>query len=338
MTNAPRVSVITGYYNRVDAVEATIKSILTQTFHDFELIAFDDCSTDGTGQRLLDLQSRISDSRFRVVIHKKNTGFTKGLIEAIRATSGEYICIQGSGDISLPRRLQRQVETLDADSSIGVVGCWYTNIVSNTGARRPRRPDASTLDFKGLLKGNTFSHGEVMIRRSVYEAAGGYRAEFKYAQDYDLWLRIIKLAKLHTVPEFLYERRVRFDGVSYHPDKFPLQARYSIIAKRIAQMRDQEATAALDTLRKEGPQTLVPLEDPELQSRITRAILRSSVFGGDAEAKKLIEFAATGNLRKGTLRAICSILKSNALRPFTAGIQRALGISMQDGKTELNKD
>lgn len=328
---SPKVSVITGYYNRADVVEMTIRSILSQTYEDFELIAFDDCSTDGTGERLLALQHRLKDQRFKVVVHRTNKGFTQGMIDAVGSSSGEYICVQGSGDISLPQRIERQVALLEARPEVGAVGCWYTNVVSTTGARRKRKPRADEVGFTELLKGNVFSHGEVMIRRSAYEAAGGYRAEFKNCQDYDLWLRISRIAKLATVPEFLYERYIRFDGVSYHPQKFSLQARYSLLAKRLAQMSDAQAAHELGRLGTSGPLALVEQSDPELQSKYMKACLRSAVFGAPREAKALATENITNDLFRRGLLSLIALFESRPLTPLRKIVPRILGITANGG-------
>jgi len=301
------VSVLTGYYNRVHCVDETILSILNQSHQDIELIAFDDCSTDGTGDRLIALRDELADPRFKVLIHESNKGFTQGMIDAIAASDSEFICVQGSGDISLPRRIERQVSALRSDPDIGAVGSWYTNVVETNGRRYPRRPDANGVDFESLMKGNVFSHGEVMIRRSVYEAAGGYRSAFTFCQDYDLWLRIAKISKLHTVKEFLYERSVRFDGASYHPKKFPLQARFTILARRFALMSEPELGAAIARLGEVGPGEFVQGDDPELQRILLKAVLRSTIFGATQEAGKLSEQLTPG-IPKAILRTINSIV------------------------------
>lgn len=286
-TRTPKVSVITGYYNRADCVDSTILSILNQSYTDIELIAFDDRSADGTGNRLLELQDRLRDDRFKVIIHEKNKGFTVGMIDAIAGSRGEYVCVQGSGDVSLPERVRRQVAVLDSMPDVGVVGCWYTNVVDGSGHRRQRKPIADNVGFAELMKANIFSHGEVMMRRSVYDLAGGYRPQFRFCQDIDLWLRASKHSRLHTVKDFLYDRHVRFDGVSYHPDKFPLQARYAILTRKAASLSGTELEDFLKILGASGPEVLVPADDKTLQRLLRSAVLRSAVFGGSVEAEKL---------------------------------------------------
>lgn len=322
----PKVSVITGYYNRSDAVEATIRSILDQTFRDLELIAFDDCSNDGTGECLLRLQAELGDSRFRVIIHETNRGFTQGMIDAIAASQADYICIQGSGDVSLPERIARQVQLLDSRPEVGAVGCWYTNIVSTTGARRERRPNADDVALEDLLEENVFSHGEVMMRRETYLRAGGYRVAFKYSQDIDLWLRIVRLARLATVPEFLYERYVRFDGVSYEPRKFSLQARYSILARRFAVMPPADAQDALQRLAAHGPSTMIPDNDPDLQKRYIKGALRSAIFDASTNAEEVVRSNVTGAALRFGLVAFIRLLRSPLMSPARTLTARMLGI------------
>lgn len=322
----PKVTVVTGYYNRADAVDMTIHSVLSQTFADIELIAFDDCSNDGTADRLLQLSEELQDPRFRVIVHESNRGFTQGMIDAIAASSSDYICVQGSGDVSLPARIERQVALLDAQPRVGAVGCWYTNVVSTSGARRPRRPSAVGVDFDGLLKGNVFSHGEVMMRRSAYAQAGGYRAAFKNCQDYDLWLRMVRVSELATVPEFLYERFIRFDGVSYDPRKFSVQARYFLLTRRIAQMPENEAAATIAALATSGPLPLIDKSDSALQKRYIKAALRSAVFGASREAAALAEENIASRPVRFALVSFIRIYGSPLLSPLHRIVSKVFGM------------
>ena len=322
----PKVSVITGFYKRGDFLETTIRSILNQTFSDFELLVFDDASPDGTGQRLLDLAAEIDDPRLRPILHETNLGFTQGMIDAIAKSTGEYIAVQGSGDISLPARLARQVEYLDAHPRTGAVGCWYTNVVAETNARRERNPDATGSTLASLLRGNVFSHGEVMMRRSAYLEAGGYRAAFRNCQDYDLWLRLVQVSDLATVREQLYDRYVRMDGVSYDPKKFAVQARYFLLAQRIGGMDPKQSAAMADTLAKEGPLGMVPQDDKALQARYLKAALRSIVWGASDEAEALARSSIVSPLRRTGVIATARILKSPIGKPVRRFIQKRFGV------------
>jgi glycosyltransferase involved in cell wall biosynthesis len=276
---APRVSIITGFYNRGHLLDRTLQSLLKQTYPNFEIIVFDDCSTDDTQSRLAEYEVKYG-SRLRVIRHATRLGFTRGMINAIENSDGEFIAVHGSGDTASENRISAQVEAFRQRPDLTVVGSHYVNIVESTGVKRLRTPDASKVTFNSLMRQNLFSHGEVMMRRSAYEQAGGYRAEFESCQDLDLWLRMIKIGPFATVPEPLYQRYILFDGISYDPPKALKQWRYSVLTKRLARMDPDQAEATLRILRgSEGLSKLVPSHDPELQRKVFSASLRLLAWG-----------------------------------------------------------
>lgn len=323
----PRVTVITGYYNRAAVVERTLSSVLHQTYSDFDFIAFDDASTDDTLSAMESFAQHADDARLEVRGHTVNVGFVAGLKEVIDNSDSEYIAIQGSGDVSAPTRLSKQVELLDSRPEVGAVGSWYYNIVEAERVRRLRQPNADDVDFASLVNGkNVFSHGEVMIRRDHYEAAGGYRTAFKNAQDLDLWLRLVRVSKLATVREPLYERYVQFDGVSYNPRKFPTQMKYSIAARELAMMSTDEAVRWLPLIEEQGPAALVTDSHRTLQKRYLEYALRSAILGAPQDAlevAQLIRPAAWRSFISGALRAYASPVAA----PLRSVARRGAGVS-----------
>ncbi|WBL41239.1 glycosyltransferase [Algoriphagus halophytocola] len=226
----PKVSIVTGFYNREDYVEDSIKSLLNQDYENLEIIIFDDCSTDRTFEKI----GEICGDNFKVhlIKHERNLGFVKGMINAINCSSGEFIAVHGSGDISLPNRVSKQVGFLNANPTLVGVGCYYANVdFANDVYKKVKRD--GPFDFNCFYKSNPFSHGEVMYRKSVYHKVGGYRDIFKFSQDLDLWLRMSKEGEFGCVKEILYERIINFTGASYSPSKIILQRKYSILAKEL---------------------------------------------------------------------------------------------------------
>ena len=135
----PLVSVISAYYNREDHVEESIQSLLDQTYENLEIITHvDDGSTDNTLERL----RRFDDPRLKIVTHE-NCGLVLSFIKAIEMSSGEYIAIHGSGDLSLPRRIEKQAALLQEKEKVGVVGCYVNNIDTVTGHEMVREIDVS---------------------------------------------------------------------------------------------------------------------------------------------------------------------------------------------------
>ena len=325
----PKITVITGYYNRAHALEHTIASIMEQSFTDFEFIVFNDNSTDDTESCLQELATKYNDSRLIVINHPENKGFVQGMIDAIKIAKGEYICVQGSGDYSYPQRLELQSGLLDSETDVGAVGCFYENYVEDRNIIRERKKEITDLSFNELMKGNVFSHGEVMFRKSTYEAVGGYRPEFINCQDYDLWLRIIKVAKLASVPNVLYKRYIRYDGVSYKPSKFLKQTRYFYLCKLLAQLSDKEQIDMLNKLNVVSLESLVTLNSFDAQKMIVNACLRSVVWEEFDAAAILTQEGINNKLVRGCLYLFIRIYKSKLANPLRAFVNYKLGINVE---------
>jgi glycosyltransferase involved in cell wall biosynthesis len=324
LAQLPLVSIVSGFYNRGHVLDKSVMSLLTQTYSNVEVIIFDDCSTDDTPERLAALAERYP--QLRVIRHHTNIGFARGLIAAIADARGRYIAIHGSGDISLPERIAKQVEALETRPEVGVVGCYYDNVIDESGIYRRRRIIADDVSQADLLERNMFSHGEVMFRRSAYDRVGGYRPGFRFALDYDLWLRMRAVTKFFTVKEVLYERHVQADGVSYAPDKFLRQSRYIIAARAMAQAEQAAAVELYDRMEKEGLDAVVNASDHRLQDMIVDACLRSIVWGYQSEARTLASRIESG-LRRHGITLLSRLWPLRASFPIRAVTYKALGVA-----------
>ncbi len=191
-------------YNGEEYLRESIDSILNQTYGDFEFIIIDDGSTDGTAAIL----DSYKHPGIRVRI-QGNNGLTKALNTAISLAQGEYLARQDADDISNPGRLERQVRFLEENEKVGLVGTYYNRIDAQGIILQNMKPPILSQDLKMRLeKGSQFAHGSVMFRRRCIECVGGYREEFRVAQDYDLWLRISERFDVANIPEFLYQWRL----------------------------------------------------------------------------------------------------------------------------------
>lgn len=321
----PMVSVITGFYNRGALLQRTVDSLLAQTYENLEIIVFDDRSTDDTSERLMRYEM-MNDPRLRIIRHEKNKGFTQGMIDAIAEAKGEYIAVQGSGDSSEPTRIEKQAVVLINRPEVGVVGSHYENIIEAGGVVRLRRPNANKVTLESLRQQNVFTHGEVMYRKSAYELVGGYRTAFRYCQDYDLWLRIIRHYEFATVPEMLYKRYIQFDGVSYAPEKSVIQARYFLICQRMAALEKEGAKALFERLRAEGPLAIVGEKDPALQKRLFRNCLRQIVWGNRGQALELAQRLEFRN--KTVIKIVAGLFGSKMMAIPRKFVFKALGIQV----------
>lgn len=209
----PRVSVVMGVYNGTGKLAATIESILQQTFSDLELIIVDDGSTDGSSQLL---ETYAADDRRITVLKQQNAGLTAALIRGCDQACGEFIARQDVGDRSLPRRLEKQIDYLDRHPEVVAVGAGCRRI-GPAGEFlgeiiRDQSPEQITATLHG--SGEGISHTVATYRSEAYRAVGGYRQQFRFAQDTDLWYRMTRLGKLAELPEVLFEWGVDIDGIS----------------------------------------------------------------------------------------------------------------------------
>lgn len=295
----PRVIVISPYYNRADFVDRTVEGIRSQTYEDYEAHFVDDGSEDGTYQAL----SRHAAPRI-VVSSQLNKGLTKTLIDVIDATDSEFIAIQGSGDVSLPARLERQVACLSDDPAIVMAGCHRRSISEMDDDESVARPRIEDDPLKQLFVANPFSHGEVMIRRSAYEKAGGYRTFFTFRQDLDLWLRLCALGRPAIVPEILYQNYALKESVTGNARKLALAMTCRDFAIHCAQERSAGREDPLDHI---GPAAaLLRPSSATLADQLAYAARRRAVRGLKQDARHLLDAAKAERL---TLKVVLAELQ-----------------------------
>ena len=225
MGDAPAISVVMGVRNDADVLPETLASVLVQTERDFEFIVVDDGSSDPrVGEILADFARR--DARLRV-ISKSNAGLTRALIDGCAAARGTYVARIDAGDVMAPDRLARQKAMLDAHPDVVLVTCWtefcgpeweplyvVRGAASASAGADGWIAPATVTEAEGYLVNGPTSHPSVMFRLDAYRAVGGYRWQFYYGQDGDLWGRLAERGKFAGVPAALYRCRVFPEGLS----------------------------------------------------------------------------------------------------------------------------
>jgi len=200
--NYPKVSVIIPTYNRANLLPRAIKSVLNQTFQDFELIIVDDGSTDNTRKVVEEFQRK--DQRIKYIFQENSGGPAKPINTGIKNSKGEYIAILESDDEWLPEKLEKQVEILDKFPNVGLVSCYAFKIFSNGKKTIYKAPFSGILkkeDWKkywqlwGILSFST----DLMKRKSV-EKVGLLDENLKIAADVDFYLRFIKQFDFYFIP------------------------------------------------------------------------------------------------------------------------------------------
>ncbi len=213
-SSAPRVSIVMSCFNNESCVEKALHGIQRQSLTDWELVAVNDGSIDGTGP-ILD-QAASSDPRIKV-IHQANSGLTRALIRGCRTAKADVIARHDADDVSHPDRLRLQLELLLSDDAIGFVSS-HAEFVGPRGEylntqSRPSDPETATRNLIEAGIGPP-GHGTVMFRKSVYETAGGYRRQFYLGQDSDLWIRMAEISRIAYVQKVLYSVQIDSHGIS----------------------------------------------------------------------------------------------------------------------------
>lgn len=205
----PKVSIIMPVYNTVETyLRESIESILNQTFKDFEFIIINDGSTNNAEEVILSYK----DDRIKYVKNEENLKLIRTLNKGFDLAKGEYIARMDSDDISLPQRLEKQVDFLEKHPEVDVLGTWFQCF--------PRERKMETfVDNRSikeclLINSNNIGHPTVMLRKSTVDKLNiRYDEEAVYVEDYALWLSLIDKVKLANLPEILLNYRIHSENV-----------------------------------------------------------------------------------------------------------------------------
>lgn len=183
-----KVSVIIPSYNHQSFVQDAISSVLNQSYRNFELIVLDDGSKDNSKMILEELAAKF---HFKLVL-KENEGLCATLNQGLDLSSGEYIVLLASDDTMTPDRIREQVDFMESNPEVDVVAGGMNLMDSKGRIIETKTPKVvGNLNFEGMLRRNLVLAPTAMIRRSVYNNIGKYRADYAF-EDYYLWLRLLE--------------------------------------------------------------------------------------------------------------------------------------------------
>jgi glycosyltransferase involved in cell wall biosynthesis len=201
---APRVTVLIGSYNNARTLDRAIDAILAQTVRELELIVIDDGSSDDTPRVIERAMGR--DGRVRALPMGRNVGISRSLNEGLRAARAPVVAVQDADDYSAPERLERQLAVLDAEPDVAVVGTRMHE-VDEAGRRLvPRTTFAAGDVGRVLLRFNPIPNTSAAFRRDAALEVGGYDPRYRYAMEYDLWLRLAERWRVVALDEPLSTR------------------------------------------------------------------------------------------------------------------------------------
>ncbi|MDQ6623233.1 MAG: glycosyltransferase family 2 protein [Verrucomicrobiota bacterium] len=209
----PAVSVLVTVFNGEDFLSLGLDSISRQNFSDFELVVVDDGSTDATP---LQLEAN-SDPRLRVIRNQRNLGIPLSRNIAIDAAKGCYCAFLSHDDIALPERLARQVEFLEKNKAIGLIGSAIETIDAEGKSRGvTQMPETSTaIRWMGLLE--CPMRQSALIGRTEIVRQHIYDPRFPSYSDWDFVMRVARHSEVRNLPEVLVQyRRHRTNTSTVH--------------------------------------------------------------------------------------------------------------------------
>jgi glycosyltransferase involved in cell wall biosynthesis len=214
--NVKTVSVVMATYNHAPFVAEAVRSVLEQSFDDFEFLIADDGSIDGTP----DIVSLVQDSRIRFFGHRANRGACAVTNELIEKATGKYIALINSDDIWMPGKLSDQVGFLESHPDIAATFGRARFINRDSQDIPPDRlPSFATVFDQAnrsrgawlrrfFVEGNCLCHPTILIRRDVYDYIGAYSNRLRQLPDFDMWIRLVKAYSFNVSPDPMIRYRV----------------------------------------------------------------------------------------------------------------------------------
>jgi glycosyltransferase involved in cell wall biosynthesis len=252
----PLVSVIIPAYNAAQYIGEAIESALAQTYKNQEIIVVDDGSNDNT----VELISNKYGEKV-TIIKQKNAGPSSARNRGIKEARGEYIAFLDADDIWLPNKISEQIELMEKYLDVGMV---FGNATTLKDGRKSELShfEKEGLDeayfgdriyykdaFKKLFNKNIIMTQTVMMRTSIIEKTGGFDTDFRFAEDFLLWLNIARVTKIAYQPQVVAFRR-RHDGNLTNDLEKPVFNRPGLYQKLMETHGDLLAEAGVDIQSK----------------------------------------------------------------------------------------
>jgi len=194
----PETTVLIPTYNCGKFIKATLESILSQTYQDYEILIIDDGSTDNTFETL----NMFSDQRIIYLKNDKNLGIVKSLNKGVKKARGKFIARMDADDLMVGNRLYDQIAFLKKEPAYGIVGSWYRITDEKGNLLQSLKTQESHDCIKlGLLFRNQFAHPSITMRTELVKQLK-YKEDFIYTEDYDLWCRMAQVTKLANLPSY----------------------------------------------------------------------------------------------------------------------------------------
>lgn len=295
-------------YNDELYIEESLRSILNQTLADFELIIYDDCSSDHTVEKI----RAFHDPRIQLICNEENCGLTKNLNKGLRIAKGKYIARMDGDDISELTRFEKQVAFLEEHPSVYLISCHAQNFGESDLVNRIRG-NSEVLRCRMLIR-PVFAHPGFMMRRELIEEGFFYDETFRTAQDYEFAVRAAGTHEIGMVPEILLHYRVHKKQISNTVNDNQVTNADRVRQKQLGQLKitlsGEEQQVYHDWVYERKPQSFEEfLEASALLQRFVTANEKTGIYDGRVLEKTLKRLLYTWVIRNKNLKYICRFPK-----------------------------
>lgn len=199
------ISIIVPTHNRAHCLFRALDSVLAQTYQDWELIVVDDASTDHTAEAVTGwIESHKLNYRARFVRLEQNRGVSAARNAGASVAKGDWLAFLDSDDEWLPHRLERQIPLQNHFCLIHSEEIWIRNGVRVNAMKKHAKSGGQI--FNRCVDICFISPSSVLLKRSVFEAAHGFREDFPVCEDYELWLRLSAQYEVGFIEEPLLKK------------------------------------------------------------------------------------------------------------------------------------
>ncbi len=206
----PKISVLITSYNSEKFIDKALKSLINQTFKDFEIILIEDGSTDST----LEIINTFKDPRLKIY-KKSNTGLIDSLNFGIKKCNSELIARFDSDDLCFKNRLEMQYSNFNLNDSVLSSNAILINEKDEIIGKTKFSSKESTIKKSLQNLNNCIIHPTVLINKNYLINSGSYNQHYKDAEDYELWLKISKFGKIKLIEEPLIYLRKHSSNISH---------------------------------------------------------------------------------------------------------------------------
>jgi glycosyltransferase involved in cell wall biosynthesis len=302
---APPLSVAMAVHNGMPFLEESVRSILAQSFEDFEFVIGDDGSDDGSSELLRRLAGQ--DGRIRLLRRERKSGLAASANWVVAAARAPLVAVAHADDRAAPDRLRLQAAVMASAPDALLVGSLFDGI--DEAGRVVRPADCWRLTRASPFA--PFAHSSIMFRREAFFAVGGYRPEAEYWEDLDLYFRLASRGRLLVVPEILTSVRHSRISTRLRDDQERVENAVDLmfrVADAFWRGEDHEAViqAGHRPGRKLHPRTFVSRGSTRLWSgrspKILGRMLRRSHFYADLASFQALVWAVWSEILPRTLR------------------------------------